>query len=205
MAEPFKGFDEMKQRYPAAEYIEIEIPLTGQPSSLLSTISPYMGKLNSTEFRNHPAETLLFMGPKASSGDSNAKLGFVSRPEGWNTPQHPEMRDWGRNRSKSDRTGPLSVGGFQRIKKSDTHQIRSKKSDTHQIRSRSQTPTKFVRGSRTPGSQTPTPGSQTPAKFVREFARDAGGCHAGSRRWRRDDPRASGRCGQKLVGGPGRF
>jgi hypothetical protein len=70
---------------------------------------------------------------------------------------------------------------------------------------RRQTPTKFVQGSRTPGSQTPTPGGQTPAKFVRKFARDAGGCHACSRCWRRDDPRASGRCGHELVGGPARF
>jgi hypothetical protein len=30
---------------------------------------------------------------------------------------------------------------------------------------------------------------------------DAGGCHAGARRWRRDDPRASGRCGYELIGG----
>jgi hypothetical protein len=59
--------------------------------------------------------------------------------------------------------------------KSDTHQIRSGKSDA--------------------GKPETDTGSQTPAKFVREFATDAGGCHAGSRRWRRDDPRASGRCG----------
>jgi hypothetical protein len=61
--------------------------------------------------------------------------------------------------------------------------VEVRKSDTHQFRS----------------------GSQTPTNSVRESPRNASARHAGSRRWRRDDPRASGRCGRELIDVPARF
>ena len=39
-------------------------------------------------------ETLMFMGPKTSNGDTLARLGFVYRPEGWNTLLNPVTRTW---------------------------------------------------------------------------------------------------------------
>jgi hypothetical protein len=117
MAVAFKSFEEIKRRSPSAEYVEIDIPLKGQPVSLLSTFSPYMGKLNDAEFGNRAAQTLMFMGPKASSGDPRAKLGFVFRPEGWNTAQDPETGEWVGITLGQTGKGPIQLADFSQIDK----------------------------------------------------------------------------------------
>jgi hypothetical protein len=87
----FKGFDEIKERFPSAEIFWIIIGNTG---SLLGTVGPYMGKVNRDEFEGKAPGTLMFMGPRASSRDPFAKLGFVYRPEGWNTLFNPATQKW---------------------------------------------------------------------------------------------------------------
>jgi len=87
----FKGFDEIKKRFPSAEIFWITIGNTG---SLLGTVSPYIVKINEHEFEGKAPGTLMFMGPQASSGEPSAKLGFVYRPEGWNTLFNPATQKW---------------------------------------------------------------------------------------------------------------
>jgi hypothetical protein len=87
----FKGFDEIKKRFPSAEIFWITIGNTG---SLLGTLSPYMGKINENEFEGKAPGTLMFMGPQATSREPFAKLGFVYRPEGWNTLFNPATEKW---------------------------------------------------------------------------------------------------------------
>jgi hypothetical protein len=85
MAQPFEGFDGIKKHYPSAQFVEMTVPLRGRPLDLLREVTPYMSKINKAEFRGHPASTLMCMGPAAEDGRPIAVLGFVSRPEGWNT------------------------------------------------------------------------------------------------------------------------
>jgi hypothetical protein len=94
MAEPYKGFDELKRQYPSAEYLEMEFPLKGRPMELLSLHQTHAGKINADEFRGHPAKTLWFVGPNAADGRPRATLAFVKRREGWNTAFNPESGSW---------------------------------------------------------------------------------------------------------------
>ena len=117
MAEQFKGFDEIKSRFPSAEYVEIEMPLTGQPISLLHHFSPFISKLNDAEFRKHATGTLMFMGPVASSGDSKAKLAFVSRPEGWNVALDPATGKWEEVLLVGSGKSPIQSADFSQLEK----------------------------------------------------------------------------------------
>jgi len=87
----FKGFDEIKKRFPSAEIFWVRIGNTGD---LLGTVIPYVGKINQNEFEGKAPGTLMFMGSQASSREPSAKLGFVYRPEGWNTLFNPATQKW---------------------------------------------------------------------------------------------------------------
>jgi hypothetical protein len=117
MAEQFKGFDEIKSRFPSAEYVEFEMPLVGQPISLLQSLSSFMGKLNDAEFRKHARGTLMFMGPIASTGDSKAKLGFVSRPEGFNVAHNPATGKWEEIILVASGKSPVQSADFSQLEK----------------------------------------------------------------------------------------
>lgn len=90
--EPYiRGFDEIKKRFPSAEMLWVTV--TNSPS-LLSTVNPYIGKINELEFERKAPETLMFMGANWSSREPLARLGFVYRPEGWNTLFNPASQAW---------------------------------------------------------------------------------------------------------------
>ncbi len=75
MAEPYKGFDELKRHDPSAEYLKMEFPLRGRPAgSLLALHGTLAGKVNAAEFRGHPAQTLWFPGPEGWDGKPTATL-----------------------------------------------------------------------------------------------------------------------------------
>ena len=93
------------------------MPLTGQPISLLQSFSPFMGKLNDAEFHKHARGTLMFMGPAASSGDSKARLGFVSRPEGWNVALDPATGKWEEIALVSTGKKPIQSADFGQLEK----------------------------------------------------------------------------------------
>ncbi len=95
MTEPYRGFDELKRHHPTAQYVELEFPWRTPPIALLAQLGPYMNRINADEFRGYAPKTLLLVGPKADDARPTAALGFVHRPEGWNTAIDPEtgLRD----------------------------------------------------------------------------------------------------------------
>ena len=94
MAEPFKGFDEIKRQFPSAEHLPIPVSFQGPPISLLGAVSHLIGKINRAEFRSKGPQTMWFAGTSASSTDPVATFGFVHRPEGWNTAYREETGRW---------------------------------------------------------------------------------------------------------------
>lgn len=115
MGEAFDGFDDIKRQYPSAEYVEIVLPLDQQPISLLAAIGPYIGKINSATFRNHPPETLMLMGPRAETGNPTARIGFVSRSEGWNTAYCDETGKWESISHVATGKGPVELADFGQL------------------------------------------------------------------------------------------
>jgi hypothetical protein len=82
----FKGFDEIKQRFPTAEAFSIIVPYPSQPNTpFVQAFLDDMGKINNSEFEGKAPSTVLFMGLQPSSNQPVAELFFVYRPEGWNT------------------------------------------------------------------------------------------------------------------------
>src|SRR5262249_12530179 len=97
----FKSFDEIKRNFPSAEIVAITVLggrniLGDQAGNALGGLESLVGKVNAAEFEGKPAETLLFIGPKASSAEPLGKLVFVYRPEGWNTWYRDDTRSWER-------------------------------------------------------------------------------------------------------------
>jgi hypothetical protein len=87
----FRGFDEIKEKFPTAEAFSIIVPYPGSTQSKGSFprgFAPYMGKINDSVFEGRAAGTVLFMGPEGTSDPSVVELVFVHRPEGWNTVYH---------------------------------------------------------------------------------------------------------------------
>jgi hypothetical protein len=113
MAEPYKGFGELKRHYPSAEYHEMEFTLKGEPAALLALHVSHAGKINDAEFRGHPAVALFFLGPNAGTGKPTASLCFVKRPEGWNTAYRQESGQWEEIRHTETGKAPYEAVDFR--------------------------------------------------------------------------------------------
>jgi hypothetical protein len=84
----FKGFDEIKAKFPTAEALSIIVSYPGSAGGkkiFPQGFAPYMGKINDRVFEGRATGTVLFLGPEASNNPSKVELVFVHRPEGWNT------------------------------------------------------------------------------------------------------------------------
>lgn len=94
--EEFPGFDEIKKQFPSAEIFSLSIAIRDRNimNSILPIIGPLIGKINQSEFEGKAPETLLFMGPKASSQLPFGRLVFVHRPEGWNKMFRADTQTW---------------------------------------------------------------------------------------------------------------
>ena len=91
------GFDDLKKQYPSLELFTITVPNPedfSNSGALLNGISPFMGKVNASRFEGRSAGTVMFIGPKAASGDRIAKLIFLYRPECWNREFRNETGRW---------------------------------------------------------------------------------------------------------------
>ena len=87
----FKGFDEIKERFPSAEAFSLTVPSPGSAAdkgAFPQGFAPYMGKVNDAPFEGKDPGTVLFMGPAPSTDPAVAELVFVYRPEGWDTVFH---------------------------------------------------------------------------------------------------------------------
>lgn len=85
----FKGFDEIKDKFPSAVAFSIMVAYPGSAAGKAPSFpgfAHYMGKINNAVFEGRATGTVLFMGPMETARDpSRVELMFVHRPEGWNT------------------------------------------------------------------------------------------------------------------------
>jgi hypothetical protein len=84
-----EGFDEIKREFPSAETFAITFPLVSDQD-----VSPFMGKINESEFEKKAPGTLLFLGESLTSGNPLATLVFVYRTEGWNKLFRADTKTW---------------------------------------------------------------------------------------------------------------
>lgn len=78
----FTGFDEIKRIFPSATVFTIPVLYEDSHPAKLGA---YMGSINVANFEGRAPGTVMFQGPKGSSGKRLAELYFIHRPEGWNT------------------------------------------------------------------------------------------------------------------------
>lgn len=97
--EVFPGFSQIKQKFPSAEPIVLNLP--GDPAlppnwGFHPTIQSLLRKVNTQEFEGKPPETLYFAGLAYSQLDHVKRLYFAFRPEGWNTMYDRKSKEWRR-------------------------------------------------------------------------------------------------------------
>lgn len=87
----FKGFDEIKQQFPSAEFFAV--PILGK--DVFNPVTRELnGRVNAATFEGRAPGTVIFLGPKGGSGQALGELGFVHRPEGWNTLFRTDTKSW---------------------------------------------------------------------------------------------------------------
>jgi hypothetical protein len=93
----FKGFTQLKKRYPSLELFTITIPHPGKAMAMgtfLQQLSPFSQKMNAAEFEGRAPGTVRYFGPNSSSGSPLMELVFLYRPEGWNKEFRAETGRW---------------------------------------------------------------------------------------------------------------
>jgi hypothetical protein len=78
----FKGFDEIKRNFPSASIFAIPVLWKDMNFGAFGSL---VGSINAGFFESSPPGTVMFIGPKGSSGKELGEFVFVHRPEGWNT------------------------------------------------------------------------------------------------------------------------
>jgi hypothetical protein len=94
--ETFPGFEQIKQRFPSAELVNIDLPadLPYPHPDRSSVVKALLGKVNADEFAGRCAESLLFYGGGSDPERKISRLIFVFRPEGWNTQYDDNTKQW---------------------------------------------------------------------------------------------------------------
>lgn len=97
-SEAFPGFNQIKQTYPSAELVQVDLPLNAinNDPKQKAVVRSLLWKVNAAGFAGRNPESLLFYGGESDPAKNLNRVVFIHRPEGWNTVYDPSAKQWRR-------------------------------------------------------------------------------------------------------------